>query len=69
MVIRLGVDPAQMVRLITKLARGDLERIKQGKLPELAIPYRVEGTAWVSVESLGRLATNFGPASGQWQLR
>ena len=69
MVVRLGVDPAQMVRLITELARGDLDRIKRGKLPELAIPYRVEGTAWVSVESLGRLATNFGPASGQWQLR
>jgi hypothetical protein len=69
MVVRLGVDPAQMVRLITKLAKGDIDRIRQAKLPELAIPYRVEGTAWVSVESLGRLATSFGPASGRWQLR
>ncbi len=68
MVVRLGVDTAQITALIAKLGKGDLDRIKTGKLPELAIPYRLEGTAWVSVESLGRFATAFGPQTGSWQL-
>jgi hypothetical protein len=69
MVVRLGLDPSQMVDLIARLAKGDIDRIKQGRLPELAIPYRIEGTAWVSVEGFGRLATGFGPAFGEWQLQ
>jgi hypothetical protein len=69
MVVRLGIDPQQMVDLFATLAKGDIDRIKRGHLPELAIPYRIEGTAWVSVEGLGRLATGFGPASGEWQLQ
>lgn len=69
MVVRLGIDGIQMMSLVAKLAKGDLERIKQAKLPELAIPYRVEGTAWVSVESFGRIAAPFGPANGEWSLR
>jgi hypothetical protein len=69
MVVRLGIDPQQMVELIARLTKGDIDRIKQGRLPELAIPYRIEGTAWVAVEGFGRLATGFGPANGQWRLQ
>lgn len=69
MVVRLGVDGVQIVDLVAKLTKGDFDRIKHGNLPRLAIPYRVEGTAWVTVESFGRLATNFGPADGEWSLR
>lgn len=68
MVVRLGLDPVQMVGLIREYAKGEADRIRRGQLPELAIPYEIEGTAWVSVESLGRLATGFGPAAGQWRL-
>ena len=68
MVVRLGLDPVQMVELIRKYARGEIDRIKEGRIPELAIPYEIEGTTWVSVEQLGRLATSFGPASGEWVL-
>ncbi|MDH3654766.1 MAG: hypothetical protein OEN21_10895 [Myxococcales bacterium] len=69
MVVRLGLDPLQMVGLIRQLGQGELERIKKGQIPEFNIPYEIEGTAWVSVESLGRLATGFGPAAGQWRLQ
>ncbi|MDH3622542.1 MAG: hypothetical protein OES69_09540 [Myxococcales bacterium] len=69
MVVRLGVDPTQMVDLIAKLAKGDIDRVKQGRVPQFSIPYRIEGTAWVAVESFGRLATGFGPATGEWMLR
>ena len=69
MVVRLGIDPTQMVDLIAKVAKGDIERIKEGRLPELAIPYQIEGTTWVAIESLGRLASAFGPVDGRWALR
>ncbi len=68
MVVRLGLDPVQMVGLIREYASGEVDRIRKGQIPELAIPYEIEGTAWVSVESLGRLATGYGPAAGQWRL-
>ena len=69
MVVRLGIDPTKMVDLIAKLAKGDIDRVKQGRVPQFSIPYRIEGTAWVAVESFGRLATGFGPATGEWMLR
>ena len=68
MVVRLGLEPVQMVELIRKYARGEIDRIKEGRIPELRIPYEIEGTTWVAVEQLGRLATSFGPASGEWTL-
>ncbi len=68
MVVRLGLDPVQMVGLIRQFAKGEVDRIRRGETPELTVPYQIEGTAWVSVESLGRLATGFGPAAGEWRL-
>lgn len=68
MVVRLGIDPARMTDLIATAAKGEVDRIKRGELPTLAIPYRIEGTTWVAVESFGRLAAEFGPSSGQWRL-
>ena len=68
MVVRLGLDPTQMVGLIRQYARGEIDRIKEGRIPELRIPYQIEGTTWVAVESLGRLASSFGPTTGEWQL-
>ncbi len=34
MVVRLGLDPLQMVGLIRQLGKGELERIKKGQIPE-----------------------------------
>lgn len=68
MVVRLGLDPTQMVGLIRQYARGEIDRIREGRIPELRIPYEIEGTTWVAVESLGRLASSFGPTTGEWQL-
>lgn len=69
MVVRLGLDPVQMVGLIREFAQGEIADVRQGRIPDFSIPYEIEGTAWVSVESLGRLATGFGPAAGQWRLQ
>lgn len=68
MVVRLGLDPVKMVDLIRTLATEEIGRVKQAQVPTFTIPYQIEGSAWVAVESLGRLATGFGPVSGQWQL-
>jgi hypothetical protein len=68
-VVRLGIDPTQMVELIRSVAKGDIARIKRGELPSLAVPYRLEGTSWVAVEGFGRLAAGFGPTTGEWALR
>ena len=69
MVVRLGLDPLQMIGLIRQFSEGGIDQIKRGQIPDLNIPYEIEGTAWVSIESLGRLATGFGPAAGQWRLQ
>jgi len=69
MVVRLGLDPLQMIGLIRQFGKGEIAKIRSGQIPEFSIPYEIEGTAWVSVESLGRLATGFGPAAGQWRLQ
>lgn len=68
-VVRLGIDPTQMVELIRSVAKGDIARIKRGELPSLAVPYRLEGTSWVAVEGFGRLAAGFGPTTGEWALQ
>lgn len=69
MVVRLGLDPTKMVDLIAEMAKADIARVKRAQTPRFTIPYRIEGTAWVNVESFGRLATDFGPTTGHWQLR
>lgn len=68
-VVRLGLDPLQTVGLLTQFAKGEIESIKRGEVPRFSIPYEIEGTAWVSVESFARIAKGFGPAKGEWRLR
>lgn len=68
-VVRLGIDPTEMIDVIARVAKGDIARIKRGELPSLTIPYRLEGTSWVAVEGFGRLAAGFGPTAGEWALR
>ncbi len=68
MVVRLGLDPLQTVNLIKRMAKGDIDKVKKAQVPQFSIPYNIEGSAWVSVESFGRLARGFGPLAGSWQL-
>ena len=68
-VVRLGIDPTQMVELIRSVTKGDIARIKRGELPSLAVPYHLEGTSWVAVEGFGRLVAGFEPTTGEWALK
>lgn len=66
--VRLELAYAQMLRLIEASVGGALEGATQGRFPELVIPYRLEGTVWVTVENFGRFAGGFGPVEGSWDL-
>ncbi|MEZ4286861.1 MAG: hypothetical protein R3A47_01660 [Polyangiales bacterium] len=68
MVVRLGLSPVQIVNLIRKFAKGEIRNLKNGSTPQFNIPYSLEGSAWVNVESFGRLASSFGPVDGQFDL-
>src|SRR5262249_53262813 len=44
LVVRLGLAPTQVLNLLRKSARADLDQIKAGHVPEFSIPYSLEGT-------------------------
>jgi hypothetical protein len=67
--VGLELDPIQVVGLIAKFATASTDAIKRGNTPRFEIPYAVEGTAWVTVESFGRIAAGFGPVQGAWQIQ
>jgi hypothetical protein len=67
--VGLELDPMQVVSLLARLATSSVDSVKVGKVPEFVIPYQVEGSAWVNVQSFGKLAAPFGPAQGAWNIR
>ena len=68
MVVRLGLSPVQTVKLIKRLAKGEIDEVKRAKVPKFGIPYQLEGSAWVNVQSFGRIASGFGPVQGDLNL-
>lgn len=67
--VALELDPMQVVSLLARLGADAIEQVKRGSIPRFVIPYQVEGSAWVSVARLGKIAAGFGPFSGQWEIR
>jgi hypothetical protein len=51
-----------------ELAVQSVGELRSGRRISFAIPYRLEGTVWFDVGSLGRVAVGFGPAQGTWIL-
>lgn len=69
LVVRLGVDPEQMIRLLVRVFREALDDATRRRVvPSIAIPYAIEGTVFVEVESFGRFAAGFGPVEGRFTL-
>jgi len=66
--VSLALDPEQIVSLIATLATEAIAQVKRGQVPKFVIPYAVEGSAWVTVTGLGKLAAGFGPFQGQFEL-
>ncbi len=59
-----GADP--MLQALEQLASQSVNQLAAGKEPTFTIPYRIEGTLWLDVGSLGRVAVGFGPMDGTW---
>lgn len=66
--VRLEVDTPTMLGLMETAGQGWGESLRQGRIPDFAIPFELEGAAWIRVETFGRFAANFGPARGRWEL-
>ena len=65
---RLALSADQMLRLLGHVADDAITAIKHKKNPHFVIPYKVEGSAWVTVESFGRFAASIPPVEGKWDL-
>jgi hypothetical protein len=64
--VRYVLGPQEMLAAVKQLAVQSAQQLKSGQKPTFAIPYRIEGTVWFDVGSLGRIAVGFGPADGTW---
>lgn len=47
---------------------GTMSRARVFGCSSFTIPYRIEGTVWLDVGSLGRVAIGLGPAEGSWTI-
>lgn len=67
-VVRLELDAPKMLDLMRRLGRDLRDDLQHGRVPSFVIPYEVQGAVWVSVESFGRFAANFGPLRGEFHV-
>ncbi len=67
MVVRMRLDPRQMITIITRVSRDLVNDLRARRIPSFEIPFRVEGSVWVDVENFGRIAAGFGPREGNWR--
>jgi hypothetical protein len=65
---RLGLLPGALLPVMEQLARQSVDQLRAGKPISAEIPYRVEGTVFGDLGSLGRVAAGFGPAAGTWPI-
>jgi len=64
--LAFGADP--MLQALEQLAYQSVDQLALGEPPTFTIPYRIEGTVWLDVGSLGRVAVGFGPVDGSWTI-
>lgn len=65
---RLALDVDQMTKLLGTVAKDAFEAVKHKKTPHLVIPFQLEGSAWVTVQSFGRIGASIPPLRDQWDL-
>jgi hypothetical protein len=66
--VRYAFGPEQLLAIMRDLAAQSVSQLKKGQVPNLAIPFRLEGTVFFDAGSLGRFAVGWGPTTGTWQL-
>lgn len=65
---RFALDVDEMAKLLGTVAEDAIAAIKKKKNPRFVIPYAVEGSAWVTIESFGRIGTAIPITKGKWDL-
>jgi len=65
---RFTFGPQALLGVMEQLAYQSVDQLKAGKAVVFDVPYNLEGTVWLNVGSLGRVAAGFGPSNGTWVL-
>jgi hypothetical protein len=61
-----GFGPDPLLTALQTLAEQSINQLASGQEVTFAIPYRLEGTVWLDVGSMGRVAVGFGPVDGEF---
>lgn len=64
----MGVIPMLQVLEATVFTEQNWERLSQGNMPNVEIPYSIEGILWFDVGRIGRVWVRFGPFEDRWDL-
>lgn len=65
-VASLAIGVAPMTRLMGRVASGAVDTARSGRTPDFTIPWAIEGSVFVEVESFGRFAASFPETRGSW---
>jgi hypothetical protein len=66
--VRFSFGPQELLATMRQLAAQSVSQLRSGRTVTFSVPYRLEGTVWFDVGSLGRIAVGFGPSNGVWVL-
>lgn len=65
---RFSFGPEALLQVLYQIAKQSYQQLQDRKPIEFVIPYRLEGSVWFDVGSLGRVAVGYGPAAGTWTI-
>ena len=65
---RFTFGPDALLTTLREVAKQAIGQLTAGQAVQFEIPYRLQGTVWFDVGSLGRVAVGFGPADGKWVI-
>jgi hypothetical protein len=64
----VAVASEPMLALIRQTQADPIASIRNGQTPSFSLPYAIEGTAWIEVESYPRVAAPIPRVTGSWDL-
>lgn len=67
-VFQLEVSSRAMLPVLERVLGDAIASVREGRRPDLSIPYRLEGTAFLDVEGFGRFAASIPPVDRTWVL-
>jgi hypothetical protein len=66
--VRYALDPEQLLTIFRQVATQSSSQIAAGAVPNVSIPYRLEGTIWFDAGTIGRISVGWGPTEGNGAL-